>query len=70
MSRNMITLDRRIRAFVIAPIAVIGAFAVGVGTLVGVVLLIVAAVMLATAWSGFCPIYRALGVSRRAASGR
>lgn len=63
MERNMGTWDRLIRGAIVAPAALVGAFAIGVGTPVGVILLVVAAVMLATALVGFCPLYRAFRIS-------
>lgn len=65
MSKNMGTVDRAARAFVIAPAAIAAAFALGVGGVAGIVLLVVAAVMLATAAVGFCPIYALLGINTR-----
>ena len=63
MTRNMGTLDRAIRAFVVAPAAIVVAFVVGAGTVGGVILFVVAAIMLATASTGFCPNYMLIGVS-------
>lgn len=62
MIKNENTVDRVIR-LVIAVAAVAGAFAVGVGTVWGIVLLVVAAVMVITAAVGFCPLYRLFGLS-------
>lgn len=60
MKRNMGKIDRAIRAFVIAPATVIAAFAIGVGSVLGIILLGVAAIMLATSAVGFCPLYALL----------
>ncbi len=60
MKRNMGKIDRVIRAFLIAPAAVIAAFAIGAGSVLGIVLLAVAAIMLATSAVGFCPLYALL----------
>lgn len=60
MKRNMGKIDRAIRAFLIAPAAVIAAFAIGAGSVSGIVLLAVAAIMLATSAVGFCPLYALL----------
>ena len=57
MTKNMNTIDRALRAFVVAPLLVITALFVGTGTILGAVLLVLAAVMLATAAVGFCPLY-------------
>ena len=63
MTPNMGTFDRGLRAFVVAPVAIVGAVIVGVGTLAGVILLVVAGIMLVTALTGFCPNYIVLGIS-------
>jgi hypothetical protein len=42
---------------------VVAALYVGAGTVGGVILFAVAAVMLVTAAVGFCPLYRLLGIS-------
>jgi hypothetical protein len=63
MIRNMGTLDRGVRAFVIAPAAIVVALAVGAGTLGGVILFVVAAIMLATSATGYCPNYSLIGIT-------
>ena len=63
MTRNMGTLDRRLRTFVIAPAAVVAALVVGPGTVVGVILFVVAGIMVVTSGTGFCPNYTLLGIS-------
>jgi hypothetical protein len=63
VTRNMGTLDRALRAFIVAPVAIVAAFVVGAGTLVGVILFVVAGIMLATAVTGYCPTYTLLGIS-------
>lgn len=63
MIRNMGVLDRALRAFVVAPVAIVVALIVGAGTVAGVILFIVAGIMLATAATGFCPNYVWLGIS-------
>jgi len=72
MSRNMGTWDRRIRALLIAPLALLAAIAVGVGSVFGIVLLALAAIMLGTSAIGYCPLYALVGFStcpvRRVAS--
>lgn len=65
MTMNMNTLDRALRAFVVAPLLVIAALFVGAGTILGVVLLVLAAVMLATAAVGFCPLYALFHLNTR-----
>lgn len=63
MIRNMGNVDRGIRAFIVAPVAVVLALLVGAGTLAGVLLFVVAGVMLASAATGFCPTYVLVGIS-------
>jgi hypothetical protein len=65
MTRNMGTIDRAARAFLVAPAAVIAAIALGAGSVGGVVLLAVGAIMLGTAAVGFCPLYALFGISTR-----
>jgi len=62
MSRNENGIDRIVRV-VIAIAAIVGAAAVGFGTAGAWILLVVAAVMLVTAVTGFCPLYRVFGLS-------
>ena len=57
MTKNLGTLDRWVRGLVMAPAFVVLALAVGTVTVLGVVLLVLAAVMLGTAVVGFCPLY-------------
>jgi hypothetical protein len=63
MTTNMSTLDRKLRTFVAAPLLVVVALLVGAGSFVGIVLLVLAAVMLATSSISFCPLYAALHLS-------
>jgi len=63
MIRNMGTVDRGLRAFVVAPLAIVLASVLGAATVGGIVLFVVAGIMLATAATGFCPTYVALGIS-------
>jgi Inner membrane protein YgaP-like, transmembrane domain len=65
MSRNISTLDRGLRSFVVAPAAIVVAFVVGAGSVGGIVLFVLAAVMLATSSVGFCPLYRLLHLDGR-----
>jgi uncharacterized membrane protein len=57
MSRNMSNLDRGLRSFVITPVAIVIAVLVGAGSIGGLILFAVAAIMLATSAVGFCPLY-------------
>lgn len=62
MKTNESSIDRGIRV-VVAVVAAIAAYLVGFGSIVGIILLVVAAVMLVTAAVGFCPLYRVFGIS-------
>lgn len=62
MTTNQSTADRAIRV-VLAVAAVVGAFLVGAGSVLGIVLLVGAGVLAVTAATGFCPLYRVLGIS-------
>ncbi len=61
MKPNMGNLDRRVRALVAVVVAILYFTGVLKGTL-GMVLLVVAAVFLATSYWGFCPIYTVFGL--------
>ena len=63
MTRNMGAVDRGLRAFVVAPAAIVVAFILGATTLVGIILLVVAGIMLVTAVSGYCPTYTLVGIT-------
>ena len=62
MTRNESTLDRIVRAG-LAVVAVVGALLAGVSSAVGIGALVVGAVLAGTAATGFCPLYRLLGIS-------
>lgn len=62
MTTNESNIDRIIRV-IIAVGAFVAAFAVGIGSLGGIILAVVGAVMLVTAAVGFCPLYRVFGMS-------
>jgi hypothetical protein len=63
VKHNLGIIDRLIRAFVLAPVAVVLAALAGWTTGLAIVALVVAGVMLATAALGFCPAYALLGVN-------
>jgi Inner membrane protein YgaP-like, transmembrane domain len=65
MSRNMNTTDRALRAFLVAPAAIVVAFVVGAGPIAGILLFALAAIMLATSAVGFCPLYKLLHLNTR-----
>lgn len=63
MKLNMGMTDRKIRAFVVAPLLVVIAGVAGFGSIGGVIALVVAAVMLGTAAVGSCPLYLPLHIN-------
>jgi uncharacterized membrane protein YdbT with pleckstrin-like domain len=65
MSRNMNTTDRALRAFLVAPAAIVVAFVVVAGSIAGILLFALAAIMLATSAVGFCPLYKLLHLNTR-----
>jgi len=68
MSTNMHTLDRRTRAFLVAPAAVVIGILLGPVSAWAIVLYALAAIMLATSAAGYCPLYALfhIGSARRA----
>lgn len=62
MKSNTGNADRAIRV-VIAIVAAVGAWLVGFGSVLGIILLVIGAVMLVTAAVGFCPLYRVFGIN-------
>lgn len=62
MTTNVGTADRAAR-LVIAVVAVIGAWSLGLASIAGIALLVVAVVMAGTAAIGYCPLYRLFGIS-------
>ena len=63
MIENMGTLDRSLRIFVLAPVAIVVALILRAGTVAGIILFVVAGIILATAVTAFCPTYTLLGIS-------
>lgn len=62
MNANVGSTDKIVRV-VLALAAFVFAFVTGLGSVLGIVLLVVGVVLGATALTGFCPIYRVLGMS-------
>ncbi len=62
MNRNEGTIDRVIRLTLGIALGA-AALAVGFGSALGVVFAVLAAIMLVTAATGFCPLYRVFGLS-------
>jgi hypothetical protein len=61
MSRNVGSTDRLIR-FAVALVAIVVALVAGPGSVLGVILFIVAGIMSVTGATGVCPLYRLVGV--------
>ena len=64
-AKNMGSLDRALRAFVIAPVALGAAVALGASSIGGIVLFVVAGVALTTGATGICPSYVLFGIDTR-----
>jgi Protein of unknown function (DUF2892) len=62
MKANVGNVDRIIRA-VVGLAALLGAWAIGSGSVAFVLLMVVGAILLVTAAVGFCPLYRVLGLN-------
>lgn len=62
MTTNVGTPDRIVRLLV-AAVAIFIAFKVGVGSLGGIIALLVAVIMAVTAAIGFCPLYKVFGMN-------
>lgn len=63
MKVNMGPLDRKVRAFVVAPLLIVLAIVVGAGSVGGIILFALAAIMLATAAMSSCPLYLPFGLN-------
>ena len=63
--KNMGSLDRALRAFVVAPVAILAAFALGASSIGAIVLFAVAGIALATGAVGRCPSYVPFGIDTR-----
>jgi Protein of unknown function (DUF2892) len=62
LTHNMGSIDRWVRGLIIGPSAIIAAVLTGAGSVLGIVLIAVGVIMLATAVVGMCPLYAMLGV--------
>ncbi|MEZ5101877.1 MAG: DUF2892 domain-containing protein [Thermoleophilia bacterium] len=62
MARNMGNLDRGLR-LVVAVVALIVGIVIGAGSVGGIVLIVIAAIMGGTSLVGFCPLYPLLRVN-------
>ena len=64
MNKNMGSIDRLLRFFVMGPLALWGGLAGGPVAL-AILLYAVAGIMFLTALAGFCPLYALLGIDTR-----
>lgn len=62
---NMGSADRKLRAFVVAPVLVVAGVLVGPAGWLAIVLYALAGVMVATAAVGSCPLYSLFGLRSR-----
>jgi hypothetical protein len=65
-TKNMGSFDRLVRAFVLAPIAIVTAFSLGASSIGAIVLFVFAGVFLATSATGRCPLYVPFGIDTHA----
>ena len=65
MKINMGSADRKLRAFVVAPVLVVAGLLLGPAGWLAIVLYVLAGVMLATSAVSFCPLYALLGLCTR-----
>jgi hypothetical protein len=65
MTNNMNILDRRLRALLVAPAAVVIGILIGPASAGAIVLYAIAAIMLATSAVGYCPLYSVLHLGAR-----
>ena len=65
MKINIGSVDRKLRAFVVAPVLVVVGLVVGPAGLLAIVAYALAGVMLATSAMSFCPLYALLGLRTR-----
>ena len=64
MTRNLGSVERLVRAGVVAPVAILLALLVfGADSVLGVIALVIAFAMLATSLISWCPIWRAFGLN-------
>ncbi len=61
-SRNESPLDRGVRAVAGAALILLSLAGLGIAHPLGILSVVIGAVLLATAGTGFCPLYRLLGI--------
>jgi Inner membrane protein YgaP-like, transmembrane domain len=62
MKKNIGLTDRRVRGLA-AVVLIVAAFALGIGTVGGIIALVLAVVMAATAAVSVCPLYMPFGIN-------
>jgi hypothetical protein len=62
LTHNMGSADRCARGLIVGPAAIIAAVLIGAGSLLGIILLALGAIMLLTATVGICPLYTLFGI--------
>lgn len=62
MKLNLGSADRKLRAFVVAPVLIAAGVLAGPSGLLSTVLYVLAGVMVATAAAGSCPLYMLFGL--------
>lgn len=70
LAKNMGILERRLRAFVVAPVAIVVAILVGPASIGGIVAWVVAGIMLATSAVGYYPLWTVFHVNTLSKSDR
>jgi hypothetical protein len=65
LTRNMGSVDRTVRAFLIAPVSIGIALGVGASSIAGIALFALAGIALATGATGVCPAYVPFGIDTR-----
>jgi hypothetical protein len=63
MTKNVHQTDRIIRVVLAVILAILGVTQLGSSAILGIILIAVGGILLATAYMGFCPIYAAIGFS-------
>jgi hypothetical protein len=61
--KNVHQIDRGVRFVLGLVLVVLGVTQLGSNALLGIILIVVGLVLLATAFMGFCPLYRVIGFS-------
>jgi hypothetical protein len=62
MNLNLGLVDRKLRAFVVAPVLIVAGVLVGPAGWLAVVFYVLAGVMVATSAAGACPLYMLFGL--------